>query len=75
MVEHAAENRGVGSSTLPLGTQEALPRLDVGGSGSVVEHHLAKVRVAGSNPVFRSITFFTLGSDPWSTPPTLHSKI
>jgi hypothetical protein len=24
------------------------------GSGSVVEHHLAKVRVAGSNPVFRS---------------------
>jgi hypothetical protein len=25
-----------------------------GGSGSVVEHHLAKVRVAGSNPVFRS---------------------
>ena len=29
-------------------------RLDAGGSGSVVEHHLAKVRVAGSNPVFRS---------------------
>jgi hypothetical protein len=26
----------------------------VRGSGSVVEHHLAKVRVAGSNPVFRS---------------------
>ena len=25
------------------------------GSGSAVEHHLAKVRVAGSNPVFRSI--------------------
>src|SRR5690349_15927750 len=24
------------------------------GSGSAVEHHLAKVRVAGSNPVFRS---------------------
>ena len=26
-----------------------------GGSSSVVEHHLAKVGVAGSNPVFRSI--------------------
>ncbi len=25
-------------------------------SSSGVEHHLAKVRVAGSNPVFRSIT-------------------
>ena len=27
------------------------------GSGSVVEHRLAKARVAGSNPVFRSIFF------------------
>ena len=27
------------------------------GSSSVVEHHLAKVGVAGSNPVFRSIIF------------------
>src|SRR5580700_11216782 len=26
------------------------------GSGAAVAHHLAKVRVAGSNPVFRSIT-------------------
>ncbi len=26
------------------------------GSSSVVEHHLAKVGVAGSNPVFRSIS-------------------
>ncbi|MEY3414565.1 MAG: hypothetical protein RJA79_1440, partial [Actinomycetota bacterium] len=25
------------------------------GRGSVVEHHLAKVRVAGSNPVVRSM--------------------
>ncbi len=25
------------------------------GRGSVVEHHLAKVRVAGSNPVVRSL--------------------
>ncbi len=29
--------------------------LNPGGSGSVVEHRLAKARVAGSNPVFRSI--------------------
>ena len=28
------------------------------GSSSVVEYHLAKVRVAGSNPVFRSIFSF-----------------
>ena len=27
------------------------------GSGAAVAHHLAKVRVAGSNPVFRSIVF------------------
>jgi len=46
LVEHATENRGVGSSILPLGTC---------GSGSVVEHLLAKERVAGSNPVFRSM--------------------
>jgi hypothetical protein len=45
LVEHATENCGVGSSILPLGTC---------GSGSVVEHLLAKERVAGSNPVFRS---------------------
>ena len=25
------------------------------GSGAVVAHHLAKVRVAGSSPVFRSV--------------------
>ena len=28
-----------------------------GGSGSVVEHLLAKERVVGSNPIFRSISF------------------
>ena len=32
------------------------------GSSSVVEHHLAKVRVAGSNPVIRSKV--QLASDP-----------
>ncbi len=30
------------------------PASPVCGSSSVVEHHLAKVGVAGSNPVFRS---------------------
>ena len=32
--------------------------LDTSESSSVVEHHLAKVRVAGSNPVFRSTKSF-----------------
>ena len=31
---------------------------NVSGSGSVVEHRLAKARVASSNLVFRSILFF-----------------
>ena len=31
-----------------------------GGSSSVVEHNLAKVGVAGSNPVFRSIRLETV---------------
>ncbi len=31
------------------------------GSSSVVEHHLAKVGVAGSNPVFRSIFYRNAG--------------
>ena len=30
-------------------------KFPVCGRGSVVEHHLAKVRVAGSNPVVRSV--------------------
>ncbi len=32
-------------------------------SSSGVEHHLAKVRVAGSNPVFRSILLKNIPSD------------
>ena len=54
MVEHATENRGVGSSTLPLGTCER-DLGQTGGSGAVVARLLAKEKVAGSNPVFRSI--------------------
>ena len=49
MVEHMTENHGVSSSILLLGT---CPQC---GSGSVVEHLLAKEKVASSNLVFRSI--------------------
>ena len=62
-VEHRPEEAGVVSSILTLGTSNAVSSVEqAGGSGSVVEHHLAKVRVAGSNPVFRSI--FTSGWVP-----------
>ena len=50
VVEHGTENAGVASSTLALGTFWSLKS----GSGSVVEHLLAKERVVGSNPIFRS---------------------
>ena len=42
---------------MPCGSVEALGLAGRGqcGSSSVVEHHLAKVGVAGSSPVFRSI--------------------
>ena len=60
MVEHAAENRRVSSSILDLGIRcvsevgKAHTGAPASGSGSAVEHLLAKERVAGSNPVFRS---------------------
>ena len=47
-VEQWTENPRVGSSILPCGTI-------ICGRSSVVEHRLAMARVAGSNPVFRSI--------------------
>ena len=52
MVEHGTENAGVDSSSLSLGTGTAQARTS--GSGSVVEHLLAKEKVVGSNPIFRS---------------------
>ena len=56
MVEHRPEEAGVVSSNLTLGTTHAVSlgnkRAEV---AQLVEHHLAKVRVAGSSPVFRSI--------------------
>jgi hypothetical protein len=56
-VEHRPEEAGVVSSILTLGTSNAIQsgtqkRAEV---AQLVEHHLAKVRVAGSSPVFRSI--------------------
>ena len=59
MVEHGTENAGVDSSSLSLGTINNLGTgLQTGakksGSGSVVEHLLAKEGVASSNLVFRS---------------------
>ena len=60
MVEHGTENPGVASSILALGTStrgimSGDERAEV---AQLVEHHLAKVRVAGSSPVFRSIFMF-----------------
>src|SRR5688500_1387979 len=55
-VEHRPEEAGVVSSILTLGTISAASlgnrRAEV---AQLVEHHRAKVRVAGSSPVFRSI--------------------
>ncbi len=48
-VEQRTENPRVPSSILGLGT------VNKSGSGSVVEHLLAKERVASSNLVFRSL--------------------
>jgi hypothetical protein len=53
VVEHGTENAGVDSSSLSLGTTVMV--VIESGSGSVVEHLLAKERVASSNLVFRSI--------------------
>ena len=50
LVEQGTENPRVGGSIPPGGTNN-----QICGSGSVVERHLAKVNVASSNLVFRSI--------------------
>ena len=51
-VEQGTENPRVGGSIPPGGTNDTYYKC---GSGSVVERHLAKVNVASSNLVFRSI--------------------
>ena len=58
-VEQGTENPRVGGSIPPGGTKFLLKKKFVCGSGSVVERHLAKVNVASSNLVFRSIYYKT----------------
>ncbi len=52
-VVELADTLDLGSSASRRGGSS--PSTRTCGSSSVVEHHLAKVGVAGSNPVFRSI--------------------
>src|SRR4029077_13181590 len=54
LVEHATENRGVASSILALGTITGRGGRHRAEGAQLGEHHLARVRVAGSSPVFRS---------------------
>ena len=54
-VEHGTENPSVGGSIPPGSTTSSVYGRWICGSGSVVERHLAKVNVASSNLVFRSI--------------------
>ncbi len=53
-VVELADTLDLGSSASRRGGSSPSTRI-ISGSSSVVEHHLAKVGVAGSNPVFRSI--------------------
>ena len=58
LVEHSAENAGVVSSILTLGTTISYPLMrQSSGSSSVVEHFLAKEGVGGSNPLSRSSVY------------------
>jgi hypothetical protein len=55
-VAELADALDLGSSAVRRGGSTPFTRtIYICGSSSVVEHHLAKVGVAGSNPVFRSI--------------------
>ncbi len=49
-----APDLGSGAARRGGSTPFTRTNLNLCGSSSVVEHHLAKVGVAGSNPVFRS---------------------
>ena len=53
-VVELADTLDLGSSAVRRGGSTPFTRTLIRGSSSVVEHHLAKVGVAGSNPVFRS---------------------
>ncbi len=50
-----ADMRDLGSRAARRKGSSPFPRTIPCGSSSVVEHRLAKARVAGSSPVFRSI--------------------
>lgn len=52
-----ADALDLGSSAFGRGGSTPFTRTIFCGSSSVVERHLAKVEVAGSTPVFRSIFF------------------
>ncbi len=54
-VAELADALDLGSSVFDVGVQVPPRAPDLCGSGSAVEHRLAKARVAGSIPVFRSI--------------------
>ena len=60
-VAELADALDLGSSAARRGGSTPFTRINLNfhirGSSSVVEHHLAKVGVAGSNPVFRSNDF------------------
>ena len=58
MVDSETPIRSPGSARLRLPALSSTPHADV---AQLVEHHLAKVRVAGSNPVVRSETTHRLG--------------
>ena len=62
-VAELADALDLGSSALRRGGSSPSTRI-ICGSSSVVEHHLAKVGVAGSNPVFR---FSLPGWRNWQT--------
>ncbi len=60
----------LGSSVFDVGVQVPSPVPFICGSSSVVEYDLAKVGVAGSNPVFR---FFFRGLSSAGRAPALHA--
>ncbi len=55
-VAELADAPDLGSGAARRGGSTPFTRIHCG-SSSVVEHHLAKVGVAGSNPVFRSSAY------------------
>ena len=55
----------LGSSVFDVGVQVPSPVPFICGSSSVVEYDLAKVGVAGSNPVFRSILYLNSIMRSW----------